>query len=365
MSIEKIIAQFQLHSEPESAEPFGGGHIHDTYQIRCAGAEQKNYLLQKVNRNVFRNIDGLMRNIDIVTTHTRNRMMRQGITDLDRRSLELIKTNDGRLYHEDGGTDCWRIYNFIEDHQVYDRVTDRHIAYEGANMFGKFIYRLSDLSPDLLVDSIPDFHNVVFRLNNLENAIKEDSADRLKYVSSEVSYARDSQDLMSVIHELGRKGVISPRVVHNDTKINNVLFDEAGKGLCVIDLDTVMPGYIAYDFGDGIRTSANTADEDEEDLGLISYDMDIFEAFTQGFIDSTGKLMSREEIDSLAYAALLFPFIMGIRFLTDYLEGDKYYKTQHEDHNMMRARAQLKLAIDGESKFAEMQTIIRDLTKGL
>ena len=258
---------------------------------------------------------------------------------------------------------AWRVFNFIEDHVVYDIAPNREIAFEGARMFGLFLNQLSDLDPSGIVETIPKFHDIKFRLSNLEAAIKADPLKRVRSLEKEINYVRSRYELMSIIQNLGEKGLLTPRIVHNDTKINNVLFDRKNNGLCVVDLDTIMPGYLHYDYGDGIRTCANTGAEDDEDLNNVGYDLEIVEAFTAGFIQSVHSILNKTERSSLAYAALLFPFIMGVRFLTDYIAGDVYYKINHTYHNYFRARAQLKLARDGEAKLSEIQRIIEKALK--
>jgi len=361
MTQEEILNCFQIEGPVLSLLPFGGGHINDTFHAQCKGDDSREYLLQKVNSYVFRDIVGLMNNIELITSHIRNKQRDRNISDLERKSLEVIKTNEGNLYMEDHNGHFWRVFNFIKDHKVYDNAPNTDIAFEGARMFGQFLCDLSDLQPDKVVDTIPKFHNIEFRLDNLGKAIKEDPKGRLNLVKDEVKYVQSSFEIMNIIHNLGERGIIPKRIVHNDTKINNVLFDYQDNGLCVIDLDTNMSGYAHYDFGDGIRTCANTGDEDDEDLKNVSYDLDMYEAFSAGYIESTYDILNDKEFESLPYAALLFPFIMGVRFLTDYIAGDVYYKTKYPEHNIVRARSQLKLAQDGEAKLEEMKRIIKSL----
>jgi len=361
MSIEKIIGNFNFNSPIASVEPYGGGHINDTYHVRCKNPGEPDYLLQKVNNYVFKDIEGLMNNIAVVTSHLRKKMIERGVQDVERRSLVLLKTIDGKLYVEDEDGNPWRVFNFIEDHKVYDGAPNAEIAFEGARMFGQFLNELSELDPASVVETIPDFHKITWRLDNLEKAIAEDPSGRVKEVKDEIKYVRSRREIMSVIQKLGEKGAIRPRIVHNDTKINNVLFDEHNKGLCVIDLDTIMPGYVHYDFGDGVRTCANTGAEDDIDLKNISYDLEIYKAFTSGYVESVSSILNETERSTLAQAALLFPFIMGVRFLTDYIAGDVYYKINYEDHNLVRAKAQLKLTQDGESKIDELNRIVQNV----
>ena len=361
MDLNKIVRNFKLDSKVLSIEPFGGGHINDTFLVTAAGEKKSKHILQKINTYVFKDAVGLMNNISIVTEHIRKKLKQEGYKDLDKRSLKLIKTNSGGSYMIDEDQQYWRVFNFVDDHVVFDGATNPDIAFEGARMFGLFIHQLSDLDPASIVETIPDFHNLRFRLRNLEEAIKDDPLNRVCCLDNEIKYVRSRYEVMSVIQNLGDKDAITPRIVHNDTKINNVLFDRNSKGLCVVDLDTIMPGYVHYDFGDGVRTCANKGAEDDEELSNIEYDLDIFSAFASGFIQSVHSILNEQEKRSLAHAALLFPFIMGVRFLTDYIAGDVYYKVQHSYHNYFRARAQFKLAQDGESKLEEMQRIIRKL----
>lgn len=359
MDVQKIIENFQIDAPVVSIEPFGGGHINDTYHVRMQKSSGSDYLLQKINNYVFKDVAGLMNNISVVTTHLREKIAARNIEDVENRSLVLIGVKDGTLYYEDENNQFWRVFNFIDDHKVYDGAPNTEIAFEGARMFGKFLNDLSDLNASSVTETIPNFHNIKFRLDNLEQAIRENPKKRVIQVMAEIKYVRSSYEIMSVILRLGEKGSIRSRIVHNDTKINNVLFDQQNKGLCVIDLDTIMPGYVHYDFGDGVRTCANTGSEDDFDLKNISYDLEMYKAFSSGYMESVNSVLNETERSTLAHAALLFPFIMGVRFLTDYIAGDVYYKINYEEHNLVRARAQLKLASDGEAKLNELERILK------
>ncbi len=361
MTVKLIVEQFAIIGSVGSISPFGGGHINDTYHVQNSIAEKPFYLLQKINSFVFKDVGALMGNMSLVTSHIRKKLIHNNTTDVDRRSLMVINTKNGKPFFTDPSGQHWRMFNFIDNSKVYDKVTDPNIAFEGARMFGAFLTSLSDLQPNLLKETIPNFHNLKKRLQQLEHQIKENRVGRVKYVQDVIGYVRSSYDIMCTIQELGEKGLIPLRITHNDTKINNVLFDENNKGLCVVDLDTIMPGYVHYDFGDGVRTTANTGEEDDENLKNISYDLKMFEAFSAGYIESAHQLLNKAELSSLVYASLLFPFIMGVRFLTDYIAGDVYYKTNYDDHNLIRAKAQFKLAQDGELKLEEMKKIIQGL----
>ena len=361
MKVEEIAQQFAIAGSVGTIRPHGGGHINDSYHLVNGSEQEPDYLLQRVNHYVFKDVDLLMRNMTIVTEHIAAIVRETDPDNLSRKSITIIPTTSGMSYFKDPDGNFWRILNFIEDHVSFDSTTDPELAYEGARMFGNFTNMISGINATDLGETIPKFHNLKWRLSNLKESIAENAAGRLGLVKEEIRYVESSSKLMLTVQELGEKGAIPLRVTHNDTKINNVLFDKDHKGLCVIDLDTVMPGYVHYDFGDGIRTFTNTGEEDDENLENISMDVGLFQAFASGFLDSTRKILNPKEIDTLVYAGLLFPFIMGVRFLTDYIAGDVYYKIKHKEHNLVRARAQFKLAQDGESKLDKLQEIIKGL----
>ncbi|MGW8315100.1 MAG: phosphotransferase enzyme family protein [Bacteroidales bacterium] len=361
MEIRQIADQFATDGVIGKIAPHGGGHINDSYHLVNSEKGKPDFLLQRVNHYVFKDVELLMKNMAIVTDHIASIIRKTDPENLDRKSLRIIPTKNGDSFYKDPEGNYWRVLNFIQDHVVYERATDPEIAYEGARMFGNFTFLLSGVDAGKLGDTIPRFHNIKWRLSNLRDSIREDAAGRVGLVKDEIRYVEKSADLMSTIQELGEKGTIPLRVTHNDTKINNVLFDRNKKGLCVIDLDTVMPGYVHYDMGDGIRTFTNTGEEDDENLENIRMDLDLYKAFASGFLDSTRDILTPAETDTLVYAGLLFPYIMGVRFLTDYIAGDVYYKIKHKEHNLVRARAQLKLAQDGESKLDRCKEIIRSL----
>jgi hypothetical protein len=362
MTTKEIAGRFGTKGIIGEVRPHGGGHINDSYQLVNKAAGQPDYLLQRVNHYVFKDVDLLMRNMALVTDHIAEKLRREGAEELERRMLRIIPTKNGKSYFIDPDGNYWRVLNFISDHVAFDSTRDPELAYEGARMFGGFTRMLSDLPASSLGETIPRFHNLKWRLSNLREGIRDDKAGRLKLVKEEVRYVESSEKLMTTIQDLGEKGAIPERVTHNDTKINNVLFDRDHRGLCVIDLDTVMPGYVHYDFGDGIRTFTNTGEEDDEELDRITMDLALFEAFASGFLDSTRDILTRTEVETLVYAGLLFPFIMGVRFLTDYLAGDVYYKIKHKEHNLVRARAQFKLAQDGEAKLEKLKEIVGRLS---
>ncbi len=359
MDIESIAGKFTTRGVIAEIKPHGGGHINDSYHLVNGKEDEPDYLLQRVNHYVFKDVDLLMRNMAIVTGHIESQVKAIHPGDYRRRCLEIIPTRDGMNYYRDPDGNFWRVLNFITDHVVFEQAPDPSIAHEGARMFGNFTRMLTDLDPSEIGDSIPRFHDLKWRISNLNESIAANKAGRLDLIGEEIAYVMDRTELMTTIQRLGEEGKIPTRVTHNDTKINNVLFDRDHRGLCVIDLDTVMPGYVHYDFGDGIRTFTNTGEEDDEDTDRISMDLELYEAFASGFLDASREILNETEKDTLVYAGLLFPFIMGVRFLTDYLDGDVYYKTRHKEHNIVRARAQFKLARDGEDKLDRCREIIR------
>ena len=350
-----IVRQFEVSEEIINIYPFGSGHINDTFKVEIIG---KNFLLQRINHQIFKNVEGLTQNLINVTRHLHLKNSNPAYEILN--AIPLL--NGKPLYKDDSGNN-WRLFDFIENSISYDLVENTKLAFEGGKAYGNFIKLLDDFPAETLIETIPDFHNIDFRLNNFYKSVEVDVADRVKTVKSEIEFIKNRVNEMSRIRLLGLKGSIPLRVTHNDTKINNVLFNEAGHAKCVIDLDTVMPGYIHYDFGDAIRTFTNTALEDEKDLNKVSINMEYFEAFSKGFLSETSKVLNSIEIENLAFSAKLMTYIIGLRFLSDYLDGDTYYKTKYPEHNLQRARVQFKLLEDMENHFIKMQSIISSLVQ--
>jgi hypothetical protein len=362
MTKDDIARQFATEGTIGEVKVHGGGHINDSYRLINTTTGQPDYLLQRVNHYVFKDVPLLMQNMVLVTDHVRSKIQEESPGEVGRRNLTIIPARDGKSYFKDPEGNFWRVLRFIEDHLVFDSTTDPAIAYEGARTFGAFSAMLNDLPPGEVGTVIPDFHNMKWRLTQLQTSIREDKADRLKVVKKEIDYVESRSKMMLTIHELGEKGEIPLRVTHNDTKISNVLFDKHKKGLCVIDLDTIQPGWVTSDFGDGIRTLTNTGEEDDPDLDRVTMDLALYEAFASGFLDSTREILSATEKDALLYAGLLFPYMQAVRFLIDYLDGDIYYKVKHPEHNLVRTRAQLKLTQDGEAKMDKLRDIIQKLS---
>ncbi|MFA5815196.1 MAG: aminoglycoside phosphotransferase family protein [Bacteroidales bacterium] len=357
--LQPITKHFSLKGTVLSALPYGSGHINDTYKVETAEPECHNYILQRINHKIFKNVPGLMDNIDRVTRHIRMKLENTPGADPNRQGLTLIPSLDGKSFYQDPDGNYWRMYIFIEDNRSYDIVDTPEKAFEGGRMFGKFQSMIADLPGGPLHETIPNFHNIDMRLETLRKTIEKDPVGRASMVTSEAGFVWERAEEMGTILHLGQKGLIPQRITHNDTKFNNILLDKNDKGLCVIDLDTVMPGYVHYDFGDSIRTSTNTGAEDDPDLSKVEMDIRLFEAYTKGFLQETRSTLTPTELEYLPLAGKLFPYIIGVRFLTDYIVGDNYFKIKHEHHNLQRARAQFKLLTSMERQFAEMKAVVR------
>jgi aminoglycoside phosphotransferase (APT) family kinase protein len=352
-----ILARFSLPGTLLTAERFGSGHINDTFVATYDQAGTRvRYILQRVNRHVFKNVPELMENISRVSTHIESKNSPSG----SHRAPILSKTPDGLPYHQTPDGDFWRVCRFIEGARTYDVVEDPRQAYEAARAFGRFQQALSDLPGGRLQETIPHFHDTPQRLENLRNAAEEDVAGRKHEVLAELEFAFSRESEVSRLLDLMAAGEIPERVTHNDTKLNNVMLDEkTGEGICVIDLDTVMPGLSLYDFGDLVRFAANTASEDEPDLTKVDVSLPIFEAIVEGYIAGAGDILTDAEWNNLVFACKLMTYEVGIRFLTDYLQGDIYFKIHHPGHNLERARNQLRLVDRIETADGALQAIVR------
>ncbi|QIL38338.1 aminoglycoside phosphotransferase family protein [Pedobacter sp. HDW13] len=358
--ILNIISNFNIEEEIDSAVPFGSGHINDTYKVCTLDKATPDFLLQKINHNIFKDVPGLINNIMHVTNHIKDKLGQIGCDNVFQSVLTLIQCKDGEYYYCDQDGCYWRLYLFLAGTKSYDLVTTPKQAFEGGKAFGSFQTMLSDMDANKLVITIPNFHHLPFRLKQLKTAREADLCMRVLCVAAELEFINQRVDKMHQIDRLAQLGFLPLRVTHNDTKFNNVLLNEQDEAQCVIDLDTVMPGYAAFDFGDAVRTIISTAPEDEPDLEKIQLNIDLFRAFTEGFMQQTIHHMHTTEIYSLVDGVLLLPFLMGVRFLTDYLNGDTYYKTQFSDHNLQRARAQFKLVEKLEESHSTLYGIIMD-----
>ena len=363
--IKSIVNRFEICGTYDSGEVFGNGHINETFLIKTKEADCDDYILQKVNHYVFRNVEGLMENMRRVTNHIRNKLKSDPQADIKRNVISIIPAKDGKLYYKDETGDYWRILLFIGGGHSYDIVDSPQKAYMGGRAFGNFQKLLSDFPPPPLVETIPNFHNIEMRLQTFFKTVQDDPEGRVSEVKEEIGYVEERQEEMKTIYNLGNEGKIPLRITHNDTKFNNILFDDEDKVLCILDLDTVMPGYIHYDFGDAIRTGANTGAEDDENLARVSLNIDLFKAYAQGFLEETHHFLNQYEIDNLAFSAKLFAFSQALRFLTDYIAGDVYYKIHHPKHNLQRTKAQFALLFSMEKQYDEMRLIISKISADL
>ncbi|MGN0032325.1 MAG: phosphotransferase enzyme family protein [Candidatus Limimorpha sp.] len=350
-----IVSQFAVSEDIISVEPLGEGLINDTYKVYVKDCETPAYVLQRINNNVFQDVEMLQNNINAVTSHIREKLINKGESDIDRKVLRFVEAKDGKLYHFDGEK-YWRLMVYVKDSFTYQSVTPEY-SYIAGKSFGEFEYYLSDLKAPI-GEIIPDFHNIEFRLKQLRDAVRNDAKGRVEEVGPLVDEIESRAYKMSLGERLYREGKLPKRICHCDTKVNNMLFDADGKVLCVIDLDTVMPSFVFSDFGDFLRTAANTGEEDDRDLENIDFNMDIFRAFTKGYLEGTSEFLLPIEKECLPYAALLFPYMQAVRFLADYINGDTYYKIKYADHNLVRAKAQWRLFERAEAKEGEMMDFI-------
>ena len=347
---------FEMYGVKSEAHPYGDGHINSTFVD-----DDCKYILQKINTSIFPDADRLMENIQDVTAFVREKIKVSG-GDPDRETLTVVPTLDGKTHFVDEEGSVWRMYIFIQDSYSVTLSKDTRELYEAGKAFGRFQCMLSDFPAEKLYESIKNFHNTPWRLENLKKAIADDMVGRAKDVKAEIDFALSREaDAHKVVDGI-ENGEIQLRVTHNDTKLNNVLFDKAtDKGLCVIDLDTVMAGSMLYDFGDTLRSGATTAAEDETNLELVKFDLEAFKAFAEGFLSETLDVLTKKEIELLPFSAKLMTYECGCRFLTDHLNGDTYFKIHREGHNLDRARSQFALVQDIELKLDDMKKIVDEI----
>ena len=354
MHIEKAAYAFQLKGEPVSCENFGHGHINSTFKINTStGAE---YILQRINKYVFKDPVRLMGNISAVTEYLRER-----VTD-PRMALHFIPAFDGKFYHVDEQGEFWRMHEFVGGFCL-DTPETKEDFYQSALAFGRFQSMLAQFPADTLYETIPEFHNTIDRYRQFKEAIAKDPCGRLAGVKAEVDFLLEREELAGTLQRMRESGELPLRVTHNDTKLNNVLLDrQTRKFLCVLDLDTVMPGLSLYDYGDSIRFGAATAEEDEWDLSKMTLDLERFEIYTKGYMEACPTLTDKE-VEMMPMGALIMTLEVGLRFLTDYIDGDHYFKIAYSDHNLVRARTQLRLVADMQSKWDEMNRIVAKVAK--
>ncbi|MBR2414091.1 MAG: aminoglycoside phosphotransferase family protein [Clostridia bacterium] len=356
--IHEITKQFLIPGTFVACEPIHTGHINNTYKLSYAiDGNDVFYLLQKINPQVFKNAEQLMANIVSVTSFVRNKIIANG-GDSDRETLHVKPTAEGKNYFVDDEGLAWRLYNFIDNAFSPDSVESPELFFEAGYAFGNFQNLLCDFPAEKLYETIPMFHNTANRYKNLCASIEKDVCNRVALVQDEIAFAHARKDDTAVLVDMIADGKLPLRVTHNDTKLNNIMFDnETRKPICIVDLDTVMPGLSLYDFGDSIRFGSNTAAEDELDLSKVSCDLTLYEAFTRGYLTSAGDSLTATEVSLLPFASKLMSFECGMRFLTDYLDGDIYFSTKHEGHNLERCHTQFALVADMEKKFDQMLAI--------
>lgn len=341
-----IAQKFKISEEITSVKPMGEGLINDTYKVFVKGADAPKYVLQRINNAIFQDVDMLMDNINKVTAHLQAKNIK---------TLQFLDTKDGKSYYFDGEK-YWRVMAFVPDSLTYQTINAQFSCIAGKS-FGEFESALADMK-EPLGEIIPDFHNIEFRLKQLSDAVAEDRVGRVKEVQYYLDEIFKREEKMTLGERLFREGKLPKRVCHCDTKVNNMLFDKDGNVLCIIDLDTVMPSFVFSDYGDFLRTAANTGMEDDPNLDNIDFNMEIFEAFTKGYLEGTKAFLLPIEKENLPYAAMLFPYMQTVRFLADYINGDTYYKIKYPEHNLIRTKAQWRLFERAEAKEIEMMKFL-------
>ena len=356
--MKDIVLKFKIENAITDVKPLGEGLINDTFKVYVEGEEKPKYVLQRINNAIFQDVELLQDNIEKVTEHIRKKLTENNVDDVDRKVLRFIRTNDDEKFYFDGEK-YWRLMAFISDSYTYQTVNPEY-SYTAGKAFGEFQSMLSDIDVTL-GETIPSFHNLELRLKQLEEAVEKDAVGRVKEVKYYLDEIEKRAEDMCLGERLYREGKLPKRICHCDTKVNNMLFDKEGNVLCVIDLDTVMPSFIFSDFGDFLRSAANTGAEDDKNLDNIDFNMEIFKAFTKGYLEGTKSFLLPIEKENLPYAAKLFPYMQTVRFLADYINGDTYYKIQYPEHNLDRTKAQWRLFECAEKKESEMRDFILSL----
>lgn len=350
-----IFSKFNVKEKFIDAKPFGGGHINDTYLVICDGAK---YTLQQLNHKVFKEPEHVMHNIRLVTEYLA-KVIKEAGGDPLRETLNIVRTVDGNTFYFDGQFGFYRVFTFVDGARSYPKVETPEHFYNAARAFGKFQKQLAGFPAKDLYETIPNFHNTESRFKDLLWAIEEDRANRVGFVENEIKFAKARMKKCRVILDAIDEGTVPTRVTHNDTKYDNILIDDkTGEAICIIDLDTVMPGSALYDYGDSLRFGTNAGAEDERDLSKVYCRLDLFEEFTRGYLEELGHTLTPKEVELMPIAGQIITYECGIRFLTDFINGDKYFKIHRPAHNLDRARAQFKLVEDMENKYDEMVKIV-------
>lgn len=357
---EHLLNQFQFEGTPIFVEPFGCGHINATFAVyfKSETKPPRRYILQRINTDIFQDPDGLMENIVSVTAFLRKKILAAG-GNPERETLTVILTIDGKPYYRDAENRCWRAYDFIENATSYQTVERPVLFYNAARAFGKFQRLLADYPTATLHETIPQFHDTGKRFRDFCAAVQNNKAGRKELVADEIAFVQAREKDCTIVTDLIAAGKMPLRVTHNDTKLNNIMMDnKTDEGICIIDLDTIMPGSPLYDFGDSIRFGASSAAEDEKDLSKVFMKLDLFESYTKGFLSEVGSALTETELSLLAFSSKLMTLECGMRFLSDYLDGDVYFATHYEGQNLDRARTQFKLVADMEQKMDEMKAVV-------
>ena len=356
--IEEVIQAMDFKGNLKEYGRYGSGHINDTFRIVMEGDKQYLYILQRMNHDIFKDPVSLMKNVEGVTSFLREKIIANG-GDPERETLNLVPTKEGGCYYIDSDGNYWRSYYFISDATCYNLVEKPEDFYQSGKAFGNFQSLLSDYPAKELTETIPDFHNTPVRFETFKKAVKEDVRGRASSVEKEIRFVMDREEDMKAAQSMLEKGELPLRVTHNDTKLNNIMIDDVtGQAVCIIDLDTIMPGLSIFDFGDSIRFGANTAEEDETDLSKVSLSLPLFEVYTKGFLEGSQGRLTDNEVKMLPMGAKLMTLECGMRFLTDYLQGDTYFKIHRENHNLDRCRTQFGLVADMEAKWDQMKKIV-------
>lgn len=366
-NIAELLKAFQFKGSFEKTSQLHDGHINNTYifDFREESGKLNKYLVQELNTFVFKQPEALMENVMGVTKYMHNHVLKNG-GDVERECLYVIPGISGKPYYIDGENRFWRCYNFISGAHSCQCVENAEVFFNAAKAFGNFQRILADYPIDSLSETIPNFHNTVSRFADFKKAVEDNLSGRASQAEEEINFVLERENDCSVLIDLLNAGKLPLRVTHNDTKLNNVMFDnETNEGICVVDLDTVMPGLSLYDFGDSIRFGANTAAEDEKDVSKVSLSLEYFKAYTLGYLTTAGESLTKEEINQLAFSSKLMTLECGMRFLGDFINGDVYFKTAYPEHNLVRCRTQFALVADIEKKLPEMQKIVDDCCKEL
>jgi thiamine kinase-like enzyme len=360
--LSEITENFQLNGVVSSAEVIESGHIQTTFLLVIdSSVRKRKFILQKINLNVFPEPEHLVNNSLLVLNHLQQKTKLKG-GNSSKCSLSMLPSQNGGFLYQDQDGEFWRIFDYIENTDTYLTPSSRSQVFQAGKAIGEFLHALEDFPVSTLVEIIPNFHHTPIRYQNFRTALKSDKVGRAQDVRSEIIFILDRQQLISRLVEKLDNGELPQRVTHNDTKISNVLFDQqTGEAVCMIDLDTVMPGTSLYDFGDAARTMTNTTDEDQADLSLVNFNLDYFKQLSHGFIQGMGESLTSDERSLMPFSAVLMTLECGIRFLEDYLNGDTYFKTDYPDHNLVRARVQFKLIEKMEANSEQMSSIISSI----